>query len=304
MEIRAELVFEGTRKALVNDIANAYGVKAQYLGAPTFAYKVAHLTFTRDNKIEWSLEEMTKENIRPLGDLARAGRFDYGKFWINGKDGIEAWDLVEPAAIPATTHPEAFPPVEEPATEEFETLHDWERAGGAYDYLEEVYEIPAETAPVGPTSEETEPAGITAPEAGTAPTEARFTVNLANDLTDAQYQNLRNLIEQKENLLDLAFPGTLKLIQRTPDGRLEFKGWFPYDNNGEAYLLFAARMVDMAKAAKRISTKQNPVVNPKYQFRCFLLRLGFIGKEYGPMRKALMQNLTGNSAWLRGSKDA
>lgn len=263
MELRAELVFEGTRKDLVNDIANALGVKAQYQGAPTFAYKVACFTFTRDNQLVFTSEEQTTEATDVMDSLFRAGRFEYSRVWFDGEE------------LPSSTAP-----VETPVEE------------------------PARTATVAPHGEETEPAATTAPAAETAPTEARFTVNLANDLTDAQYQNLRNLIEQKENLLDLAFPGTLKLIQRTPDGRLEFKSWFPYDNNGEAYLLFAARMVDMAKAAKRISTKQNPVVNPKYQFRCFLLRLGFIGKEYGPMRKALMQNLTGNSAWLRGSKDA
>lgn len=35
----------------------------------------------------------------------------------------------------------------------------------------------------------------------------------------------------------------------------------------------------------------------EYAFRCFLLRLGFIGKEYKTARKILLRNLTGNSAF-------
>ena len=37
--------------------------------------------------------------------------------------------------------------------------------------------------------------------------------------------------------------------------------------------------------------------NEKYAFRCFLLRLGFIGQEYKTTRKVLMKNLEGNAAW-------
>lgn len=37
--------------------------------------------------------------------------------------------------------------------------------------------------------------------------------------------------------------------------------------------------------------------NDKYAFRCFLLRLGFIGDEYKIARKVLLKNLTGNSAF-------
>ncbi len=40
--------------------------------------------------------------------------------------------------------------------------------------------------------------------------------------------------------------------------------------------------------------------NDKYAFRCFLLRLGFIGDEYKAARKILLGNLTGNSAFRHG----
>ncbi len=40
--------------------------------------------------------------------------------------------------------------------------------------------------------------------------------------------------------------------------------------------------------------------NEKYAFRCFLLRLGFIGDEYKADRKILLSRLGRNSAWKGG----
>ena len=42
--------------------------------------------------------------------------------------------------------------------------------------------------------------------------------------------------------------------------------------------------------------------NEKYAFRCFLLRLGFIGSEYKAERKILLRNLSGNSTFKSKSK--
>ena len=59
----------------------------------------------------------------------------------------------------------------------------------------------------------------------------------------------------------------------------------------------AALLVKMAKNAKRVVVKERPVDNEKYAFRCFLLRLGFIGDEYKQSRKILLRNLLGSSAF-------
>lgn len=37
--------------------------------------------------------------------------------------------------------------------------------------------------------------------------------------------------------------------------------------------------------------------NEKYAFRCFLLRLGFIGPKFKDQRKVLLRNLTGSAAF-------
>ena len=58
----------------------------------------------------------------------------------------------------------------------------------------------------------------------------------------------------------------------------------------------------MAINQKRITVKEKEVENEKYAFRCFLLRLGFIGKEYKEERKILIRNLTGSSAFKGGAK--
>ncbi|NCC69938.1 MAG: virulence protein, partial [Clostridia bacterium] len=49
-----------------------------------------------------------------------------------------------------------------------------------------------------------------------------------------------------------------------------------------------------------VNSTEKAVENEKYAFRCFLLRLGFIGSEYKSERKILLANLTGSSAFKNG----
>jgi len=56
----------------------------------------------------------------------------------------------------------------------------------------------------------------------------------------------------------------------------------------------------MARNAKRVNAKEKDTDNEKYAFRCFLLRLGFIGAEFKTERKILLRNLTGSSAFRSG----
>ena len=56
----------------------------------------------------------------------------------------------------------------------------------------------------------------------------------------------------------------------------------------------------MARNAKRVTATEKPADNEKYAFRCFLLRLGFIGAEYKEERKILLKNLSGSSAFKNG----
>ena len=57
----------------------------------------------------------------------------------------------------------------------------------------------------------------------------------------------------------------------------------------------------MAKNSKRITGKDKETDNDKYAFRCFLLRLGFIGDSYKRDRKILLEKLEGSSAFRNGA---
>lgn len=60
----------------------------------------------------------------------------------------------------------------------------------------------------------------------------------------------------------------------------------------------------MSTRQKRVNAKEKPVDNERYAFRCFLLRLGFIGDEYKTDRKILIRMLPGNSAFKGGEGHA
>ncbi|MEG0910140.1 MAG: hypothetical protein RSF70_01010, partial [Ruthenibacterium sp.] len=55
---------------------------------------------------------------------------------------------------------------------------------------------------------------------------------------------------------------------------------------------------------QRITATEKTVDNEKYAFRCFLLRLGFIGADYKDERKMLLANLTGSAAFKAPKSEA
>ena len=120
-------------------------------------------------------------------------------------------------------------------------------------------------------------------------------------ITDMALENLQKIIANKQILFQRAFRTDNTEIEIT-DEKINFT-WFPYTADGDelaAYTQFISRLCDMARDAKRVSSKPTETDNDKYAFRCFLLRLGFIGKEYKTARKILLRNLTGNSAFRCG----
>ena len=120
-------------------------------------------------------------------------------------------------------------------------------------------------------------------------------------LTDTALENLQKITANKQTLFQRAFRMDSTEIEII-DEKINFT-WFPYTVDGDdiaAYTQFISRLCDMARDAKRVSLKPTETDNDKYVFRCFLLRLGFIGKEYKTARKILLRNLTGNSAFRYG----
>ena len=81
--------------------------------------------------------------------------------------------------------------------------------------------------------------------------------------------------------------------------------WFADGQDGDsakAYTHFITALCDMARKQKRVTAKERPADHEKYAFRCFLLRLGFIGEEYKGERKVLLKNLSGNGSFKSGAR--
>lgn len=115
--------------------------------------------------------------------------------------------------------------------------------------------------------------------------------------------NLTKLLDAKGSLIKKAL-GINDLRFEIKEDRVAFP-WFDKVEPDEAiaYTNFIAKLCAMAKEAKRVTATEKEVDNEKYAFRCFLLRLGFIGAEYKKDRKILLKNLTGSSAFKNGGAD-
>ena len=120
----------------------------------------------------------------------------------------------------------------------------------------------------------------------------------SSDFTESALENLKRLIESKSSLIKKALGiGTLEL--EITEEKVRFPWFNPQGDAAavRAYTHFVTALCEMAKAQQRVSATEKPVDNEKYAFRCFLLRLGFIGSKYKAERKILLSKLSGSSAF-------
>lgn len=133
-------------------------------------------------------------------------------------------------------------------------------------------------------------------------TEHGETVGLAVEVPfdGSAVENLTKLLEAKGRLIRRALAVDNLPIEVT-DSTVKFP-WFADCGADEckAYTHFISALCELAANAKRVTAKEKETDNDKYAFRCFLLRLGFIGSEYKAERKILLRNLTGSSAFRNG----
>lgn len=110
-------------------------------------------------------------------------------------------------------------------------------------------------------------------------------------------ENLKRLLDAKGWLIRKAL-GTDNLVFEIHEDRVSFP-WFidPAPDHALAYTQFIAAICKMSTEQKRVTARVREVDNEKYAFRCFLLRLGFIGEEFKKSRKILLSNLDGSSAF-------
>lgn len=122
--------------------------------------------------------------------------------------------------------------------------------------------------------------------------------------TDGDLENLKALIAAKGGLIKKAL-GVDDLPLGITDTKVSFP-WFPATPTTDemnAYDTFICKLCEMARTQKRVTSTEKPTDNEKYAFRCFLLRLGFIGAEYKAARKILLKNLSGSSAFKNGGTE-
>ena len=134
-------------------------------------------------------------------------------------------------------------------------------------------------------------------------TEETTGLTISMPLDKVAVGNLTKLLDAKGSLIRKALGVTDIRIEISED-KVSFP-WFetiPSPEELDAYTKFIAALCEMSVKAKRVTAKEKEVDNDKYAFRCFLLRLGFIGAEFKAERKILLQNLTGSAAFKSGAK--
>lgn len=135
------------------------------------------------------------------------------------------------------------------------------------------------------------------------PQSERVGLTIAVPLEKVKVGNLTNLLEAKGELIKKAL-GADDIRIEVDEEKVSFP-WFselPDADACTAYQNFIAALCKMSKEQKRINSTEKEVTNEKYAFRCFLLRLGFIGAEYKADRKILLKNLEGSAAFKNGAK--
>lgn len=128
-----------------------------------------------------------------------------------------------------------------------------------------------------------------------------LTIEMPEDKVN--FENLTKLLSAKGNLIKKSL-GIKEVSAEQKDRRVSFH-WFtetPDADTAKAATALIAALCRMSVESKRITATEREVDNEKYTFRCFLLRLGFIGNEYKEIRKTLLKNMNGNSAFKSGAK--
>lgn len=162
----------------------------------------------------------------------------------------------------------------------------------------------AERGFVAADSEEKETYKELSEETDTEPQGKSTALTVAVPIEKVAVENLTRLLEVKGQLIKNALGITELPIEITEDA-VSFP-WFnicPDAETAKAYTDFISALCRMSREQKRINATEKAVANEKYAFRCFLLRLGFIGDEYKADRKILLKNLTGSSAFKTAKEE-
>ena len=127
------------------------------------------------------------------------------------------------------------------------------------------------------------------------------------ELSDKQFsaetlEKLRAIIAGHEALFKKSLGTESALKTEWEDSTLWFD-WFDHmirQEQVDIYSTFFKALYRFAENAKRVNETHKPVENEKFAMRTFLNRIGLSGSEHKPLRKELLKNLSGSSAFRYG----
>ena len=277
--------YEATeRKLLFKAVSDFTGAKAVYLRAPSYGYQIDYFTIDRDGNLVFD-DSADSEKIEKLIEyLAEQG-------FVAKEEGADSATQADTQEVEQTAEGDATK--EETQTE------------GEIDALEQesaAEEEGADSATQADTQEveQTAENDVTEEETATDGEIHGLVISIPTDKVGRE--NLEKLLEVKGTLIkkalgidDLHFEEEEEII------------YFPWlqdvvmtSDEAKAYTHFIGALCEMSVKQKRVTAKEKAVDNEKYAFRCFLLRLGFIGKDYKVERKILLKNFSGSSAFKSG----
>jgi len=126
----------------------------------------------------------------------------------------------------------------------------------------------------------------------------KLTVEVQNNFTPQQIDNLAMMVAAKEPLLKKVLDSEYLPIRVTED-KISFN-WFTLSDSADAeyYAQFIYALCETAKEKKHVIAK-NPgeFENPKFAMRVWLVGLGLSGREYKNCRTLMIRGLSGDAAW-------
>ena len=290
------------RKSLVGTISTILNASTKYLGAPTFAYEVGdyHIdkvgTLTGPDNLDLE-DALHQEGFDADGDSREYDQPDTYESGLGGMGALDEFPDID------QHHPGRYADPSIPFTAEMQKQID--------DYFFSLPMTEEEELGLGRTRRENFQ-GENGMQASDVPdadeledTAYGLVVSIPREAApDTAIENLKRMLQAKGTLIKKAVGADNTDID-VDDEVIRFP-WFdtmPDPEMVSAVSKLIGKLLAEAKAKKRIVVKEEAVVpeNEKYAFRCYLLRLGFIGDEYKAARKTLLRNLSGSSAFKSGN---
>ena len=287
------------RKSLVGAISTALDAPTKYLGAPTFAYEIGGYHIDKAGTLTGPDNLDLEDSLHQVGFDADGDSREYDEYdtYESGLGGMGALDVFPDID---QHHPGRYANSDAPITNTMQRQLDEVLA------FEDLRMDGREELGLGRTRRENfqgengmQSSDVPEPDDGIG-----LVIEMPrSSLTDAVIDNLRRLIGSKATLVKKALGADNLEIELT-DELIRFP-WFcriPEPEVISATTHFIEKMLAAAKSQKRVTAKEKETDNEKYAFRCFLLRLGFIGDDYKETRRVLLRNLTGSAAFRSGAK--